>query len=224
MKILICLFIFSISSLNAAISDQQKMAYGLKLHEAFILQSLGQSTKAFFTFQSGYMEASQAGENPRRLAAITSQFLWYRKYGSYTKLFAIEPKGNDVIQGQYQRNRAEDDARGNDFWGSHFPAFHINPSMPRLDNKTPLLAEIPRYESYNDYEMAEHRRNYIFAVGEIIVGLLLIRSGHFTTGGWLIWEGIDRAWNVVNPLLSRRDEIVKKELQKSLNEIKQVAP
>jgi hypothetical protein len=74
----------------------------MKMHEAFVLQSLGKSTMAFYKFKEGYTQASKAGENPARLEAILSQFMWFRKYGSFTGLFAYEPVGNDVISDAYR--------------------------------------------------------------------------------------------------------------------------
>ena len=76
-KLLIVALLFSIHCF--AITDEEKTQYGLKMHEAFVLQSLGQSTRAFFAFQNGYMQASQLGEDPRKLIVISNQFMWYRK-------------------------------------------------------------------------------------------------------------------------------------------------
>ena len=213
-KLLILALIFSIRCFG--ITDEEKTQYGLKFHEAFILQSLGQSTKAFFTFQNGYVQASQLGEDPRKLIAISNQFMWYRKYGSYTKLFAIEPTGRDVISDQYKGSWAFQDniERKSQNW-----RFLIcSAASP--------LAPIP-YHEYRDSdfpELAEHRRNYILGVGEVVAGLLFISRGGFRVGGTLVGLGLDRIWDAANPLLSRKDALAKQELLKSINEIKAASP
>ena len=77
MQLLIALF-FCVANLCYAIPNGVKKEYATKMHHAFVLQSLGKSTTAFYTFDDGYKQALQAGENPAKLKAIYNHFQWYR--------------------------------------------------------------------------------------------------------------------------------------------------
>jgi hypothetical protein len=68
------------------------------------------------------------------------------------------------------------------------------------------------YHEYRDPdfpELAEHRRNYILGVGEVVAGLLFISRGGFRVGGSLVALGLDRIWDAANPLLSRKDALAR---------------
>lgn len=205
-----------------AITNDERTQYGMKMHEAFVLQSVGQSTKAFFTFQNGYMQASQLGEDPRKLLALLSQFTWYRTYGSYLRLFAIEPTGRDVISDQYQDSYLSTNTQESD---EQFP-YPMPFSNLFMASISSPLAPIPNqaYRCPDFPELGEYRRNYILGVGEIIVGLFLISRGNVATGLTIGLMGVDRVWDAVNPLLSRRDFLIQQELRKSLNDLKAASP
>lgn len=49
--------------------------------QAFELQSMGNSTLAFYTFKDAYQYALANGESPQKLAPLNDLFIWYRKYG-----------------------------------------------------------------------------------------------------------------------------------------------
>lgn len=75
------LFFFSLSAVIKPIPESIRRTYALKLNDAFMLQSFGQSTLAFFRSKEAYEEAIQAGESARKLNAVLDLFRWYRKYG-----------------------------------------------------------------------------------------------------------------------------------------------
>lgn len=74
-KMIASLFVFLIVSSGCFaatmnVPDSVRRGYPLKFHEAFILQSAGLSTQAFYTFKEAFQEASGAGETPQKLVAM----------------------------------------------------------------------------------------------------------------------------------------------------------
>lgn len=72
------------------------------MFEAFLTQSQGKSTIAFYQFDVAREAAKKAGENILNLIAIERLFMWYRMYGSSMRLFYKNPIGNDRIIGEYK--------------------------------------------------------------------------------------------------------------------------
>jgi hypothetical protein len=77
------------------VPESVRRNYALKFHEAFILQSSGLSTKAFYLFKDAYNEALAAGETPAKVYLMDELFRWYRTHGSWMHLFGRKPTGND---------------------------------------------------------------------------------------------------------------------------------
>jgi hypothetical protein len=85
-----------------------------------------------------------------------------------------------------------------------------------MSNRSPLLATIPNYEREcdNSPEMAELRREYIFAAAEIIAGIVLWEY----YGVWIVVEGCNRALGVLNKRITLF-HIAKKDHLKSIEKI-----
>ena len=214
----LCLFIHISRFCFAEIPNDVKMFYGTKMHEAFVHQSMGNSTTAFYSFQDGYMRALQVGENPARLQAILNLFIWYRYHGQGSGLFAIEPSGSDRITGDYPLSL-------NEFIEHEaIPPIEVlgSSSSSSIDNKSQLLAAIPDYGRYSSPELAELQRDFVFGVGEIIVGLLVIRVGQHSSGLVMMGDGWRRAWNSGNKLYTNK-QLAKARLTKILNQVNQVS-
>jgi len=155
-NMIICLFLMAWSSCFAATTDipeATRRSYAIKFHEAFIFQSAGLSTQAFFHFKDAYQEALKAGESPQKVAAIEELFRWYRGYGSSLHLFGREPTGNDRIVEP--------------------PRFYKSHGL-----QSPLAA-IPSYNSEwgKTPEQAGQVREFMFGVGQVISGVFCITVG-----------------------------------------------
>ena len=125
------------------------LTYALRFHQAFITQSLGESTKAFFQFQGAYQEALKAGEMPQKLASLDGLFQWYRRYGSCLHLFTKEPIGNNVITNAYH---------------------------DRTWQRAELSSQNSTSQYYSEWgntpEQAGHIRDFMLGVGETISGFV----------------------------------------------------
>ena len=85
-------------ALVAEIPEALRKEYGSKMHTAFIQQSVGKATQAFYTFQKAYRGAQEAGESLKKLNAINGLFIWYRRYGSSVGLIS----GPSNISNEYR--------------------------------------------------------------------------------------------------------------------------
>lgn len=171
--ILFCIFLGNLSAKCSEIPHSMKDNYASNMHHAFWLQAHGQSTLAYFQFQSAYEEAKKAGENILRLIAIEQLFIWYRMYGSSLNLFLKKPTGNDQIHGEYK------------------PAFST-----AFNNRIPFESEWGKTP-----EQAAQVREFMFGIGEVISGIFcaVVSSGW---GGYIaagaIYDGCTRMYSALN--------------------------
>lgn len=107
----------------STIPESIKNKYASDMFDAFVTQSYGKSTVAFFQFDIAREQAKKAGENILNLIAIERLFAWYRMYGSSLKLFYKNPTGNDRIQGEYKPRTRKLNSQSE--WGN-------NPEQARL--------------------------------------------------------------------------------------------
>jgi hypothetical protein len=88
-RFLIC---FCLCSCAYATPDATKQAYGIKMYQAFQMQSIGLTTEAYLCFKKAVESAREAKEDPRKLVIIEELFRWYRKYGWSVGIMA-KPSG-----------------------------------------------------------------------------------------------------------------------------------
>jgi hypothetical protein len=167
-NLILCICIFGYSlCYSANIPDTVKKEYALKFHEAFILQSVGNSTQAFFTFQNAFQQGTQVGESPQKLQAIANLFYWYRKYGSHLDLFGKEPGYNERISDAYHGQDCKYRLKKN---------YHKNSSKHKSSDYNVtycpppayLLGMVPDYSEWGkNPRQASQVRNFMFGVGEI---------------------------------------------------------
>jgi len=154
-----CLAITSGYASTLEVPEAKRRSYAMKFHEAFILQSSGLSTKAFYLFKDAYNEAIAAGESPLKVYLMDDLFRWYRTHGSWMGLFGREPTGNDRIVSSPFKYCA----------GAISQGFSDSP-----------LANIPNYYSSEwgkTPEQAGHIRMFMFGVAQTISGIFLITCG-----------------------------------------------
>ena len=202
----------------ATASFEVKYNYANQFHQAFITQSLGQSTKAFYTFQNAFMEAQRVGENPAKLQAILEHFMWYRFYGQGSNLFAIQPEGSDRITGTYPFSANEstnDDAE----------PFEDIVTMCRYgsyqSNTPSVLAEIPDYGRYSPREIAELQTEFMLAEGMVIAGLILSFAGYPAYGVPLCIQGAATAYLSGRKLYNHKKAL--QEMSRTLENLKTAA-
>ncbi len=62
------------------------------MHNAFLIQSIGETTLAYRTFKNAYQGAIQEGEPLAKLQPVHDLFVWYRTYGWSCKITNPAPK------------------------------------------------------------------------------------------------------------------------------------
>lgn len=146
------------------------------MYKAFQLQCEGKSIAAWAQFASAYEHAKSSGEDVRRLQIIEQILVWYRMYGTASRLFTQQPTGYDKIIGEYQRSYG------------YYPRMYTEPYGYRSElGKTP--------------EQAALTRDFMVAVGEIIAGVFCIGVGTpfgYALGGAALADGLSRSWGVIN--------------------------
>lgn len=172
----------SLQSKCSEVIQQLRDTYSSNIYNAFILQSQGQSTLAFFQFDSARDQAKKAGESPLKLAAIEQLFIWYRRYGSALHLFYRNPTGTDQINGEYK-------------------PYHSNPrdyeGYKSEWGKTP--------------EQAAKIRDFMFGVGEVISGVFCatISNIYGTTLAFCLWsDGFSRMYTSLNYLWAGHEAMI----------------
>ena len=202
-KLFFLFLCFASSYLHAEIPENIKREYASKMHQAFVLQSRGKATQAFFLFKEGYQQALQAGESSARVEAIHQLFYWYRKYGASLRFIV----GSSGISDEYRR------------WS--YSKMNIHPSG-FYDS-----------EWGKDPEQASKIRDVMFAVGEIISGVFCVVilpsfDKKLAIGGPLLFDGICRMWNSMNGLITQHELSLKDEpiqqFQKWEAQAKKIAP
>ena len=104
-KLIIFLFFIFLTSGYSACSivpEPIRTDYASEMFQAFVTQSYGRSTIAFYQFDVAREKAKKAGENPLKIIAIENLFAWYRTYATSLKLYHQFPTGNDRIIGEYR--------------------------------------------------------------------------------------------------------------------------
>ena len=146
------------------------------MFQAFVTQSYGKSTLAFFQFNTAYEQAKKEGENILNLIAIEKLFIWYRMYGSSLKIFHQNPTGNDRIHGEYKSS-----------------------SKGLGANQYPYQSEWGK-----NPEQARIIREFMLGVGEVIAGVFsatvsggtlgTIALGVATDGTFRIYSSLNSLW------------------------------
>jgi hypothetical protein len=175
-KLIVFLFFILLTSGYSACSTVQeplRTDYASGMFEAFVTQSYGKSTIAFYQFDVAREKAKKAGENPLKIIAIEGLFAWYRTYASSLRLYHQPPTGNDQIIGEYR---------------------------PLSTN---YLLGIGAYESEwgKTPEQARLMREFMLGVGEVISGVfcITVSSGIFGGIGYTAaFDGSRRIYSSLN--------------------------
>lgn len=173
-KKLLFIFLFIRIGAFSEVTESVRKEYATKLYEAFVLQSQGKSTQAFYALQNGFQQGTNAGESSIKLQVIADLFYWYRRYGHHLKLFTIMPSGNEVITDQYN---------GKNCHRSKY-------------NRSVLFGAKHRTSEWgNDPHQARRIQDFMFGMGELISGIFIVvvmpESLLFVGGGTgLITHGI----------------------------------
>lgn len=171
----ISFFMFLWSGVNAKCSTVPQSIredYASGMFEAFITQSYGKSTIAFYQFDTAREAAKKAGENPLRLMAIERLFAWYRMYGTSLHLYNKVPTGNDRIIGEYK------------------PCNALFPLAVKYES-----------EWGNSPEQARLIREFILGIGEIIAGIFCATVSSGTIAGiayGVATDGVLRIYSSLN--------------------------
>lgn len=198
MKIFACIF-FLVSLRIFAMADVPitlRENYTKRLHNAFLIQSIGETRMAYRVFKGAYQDALKAGESIRKLQVMDELFRWYRKYGWYCGIMAApakclgEMKGEDYSCGYSREN------------SSHRGTNEISPLNGQIDYQA---------EWEKNPRRARHVRSYIIGVSEIIGGLFVVRlpfPGSTGVGFYLMGNGFLRIINLFNDSYSDREEFI----------------
>ncbi|MBU6446296.1 MAG: hypothetical protein KGQ49_02730 [Verrucomicrobia bacterium] len=168
------LFLGSGYAACSTVPESIRSEYASGMFEAFITQSYGKSTIAFYQFDVAREKAKKAGENPLKIIAIERLFYWYRTYASSLNLYNKRPTGDDRIRDEYK---------------------------PYSSNH--LLAALYESEWGNNPEQAKLVREFMFGVGEIVSGVFCVSVGgiFFSIGGGsLLFDGGSRIFTSLNSL------------------------
>lgn len=90
--LLAILFLGSGYAACSTVAENIRADYASGMFEAFITQSYGKSTIAFYQFDVAREKAKKAGENPLKIIAIERLFAWYRMYATSLNLYNKRPK------------------------------------------------------------------------------------------------------------------------------------
>lgn len=170
----ILIFATEVCAKCSAVPESVRNKYASDMFEAFVTQSQGKSTTAFFQFDVAREQAKKAGENILNLIAIEKLFVWYRMYGTSLRLFYKNPTGDDRINGEYKPYSQSQP------YGSYQSEWGNNPEQARLI------------------------REFLFGVGEVISGVFcaVVTGGTFgyfaggiaITGGYHIFTSLNSLW------------------------------
>ncbi len=131
-----------------SISNESRREYAIKFHEAFVLQSIGSTRKAYYCFKIAQQLAQKAGESSQKIQIMNDLFVWYRKYGYSLRIMSC----SSGCSGEFD---------------PYFPSAFI---------RYPPLARIPDYHSEwgNTPEQAALIREFMLGVGETISGIFCV--------------------------------------------------
>ncbi len=138
-------------------TDVKKQSYAQKIQDGFLLQSIGETRAAFYSFRDGYQEGLQAGENAQKLELVNSLFIWYRKYG-FSAGIMTQPA---LCRGEYI---------------SHYHSSDEDESIFHPSGASFPVSNQARYESEwgKNPEQAKHIRQFIGGVGLLISGIFVV--------------------------------------------------
>ncbi len=173
--LLLVLFLGSGYAACSAVPENIRSEYASGMFEAFVTQSYGKSTIAFYQFDVAREKAKKAGENPLKIIAMERLFAWYRMYASSLNLYHKRPTGNDRIIGEYCS-----------------ACVH-----------TPLASNAYNSEWGNNPEQSRLVREFMFGVGEIVAGVFCVSVGgvFFSIGAAsLLFDGGSRIFTSLNSL------------------------
>jgi hypothetical protein len=196
------IFIFLHSTcFSANISSSVRREYALKFHEAFLLQSIGQSSQAFYSLQSAFQQGTRVGESPQKLQAIADMFYWYRKYGAHLKLFAQNPVGDQIIGDAYTGNNC----KYHTMKKHHRSTQQKTPSNLPSSPETYSLGDIPNYSGWaKNPKQASQIRNMMFGLGEIISAVFIFCASNPVVGWTALptigYDGVTRMFEALNDL------------------------
>ncbi len=205
MKILFIIFVCIFARSEATVPESTRIEYALKFHEAFVLQSIGQSTQAFNLFLEAFRLGTNAGESSKKLQIVADLFYWYRQHGACTKLFGKQPIDREKIQSEYCNCEKGHEDNEKTYYYSQ------RPSTAKTSHRNAILARVPDYRSEygTNPQQAALVRDFIFGSGEIIAGLFAICAGRTacTTGLGLsmIYSGVKTVWNAGNTMWAQHE-------------------
>ncbi len=158
----------------STVAENIRADYASGMFEAFLTQSYGKSTVAFYQFDVAREKAKNAGENPLKIIAIERLFAWYRMYATSLNLHNKSPTGNDRIRGEY---------------------------TPYSISKP--LGTAYESEWGNSPEQARLFREFMWGVGEVVAGVFCITVGNVvfgTIGFGAAVDGTNRIFSSLNSL------------------------
>lgn len=151
-------------------------SYASEMYQAFITQSYGKSTIAFYQFDVAREKAKQAGESLLRIIAMETLFAWFRMYANSLNLYHKRPTGHDRIIGEYRPTSA----------------LH------------PLALKAYESEWGNTPEQARIIREFFLGIGEVIAGVFCatVSGGALATfgAGTVAFDGAFRMFSALNAL------------------------
>lgn len=165
------------ASFALSVSADIRREYAIKFHEAFVLQSTGETRRAYYCFKTAQQLAQKAGESRYKIQLMNDLFVWYRTYGYAMGVMSKES------------------GCAEEYRSSQKMAISLFPKTP--------LARIPDYYSEwgNTPEQAALIREFMLGVGETIAGVFCVSvSGGLGTlvGGTLIVDGPRRMFVSLN--------------------------
>lgn len=168
--------------LSSAPPQIPKENYVQRIYNSFLLQSVGETRMAYYTFKRAYQDAQQNGESQKRLNTIHSLFLWYRKYG-WTLGLSTQPAN---CAGEFGSSLSLDSV-----------PFNVNNTTETAPfNSNYYLSEWGRNPT-----QSKHLRNFIFGVAEITVGVFAVTLSTplgNVIAGVTLYNGFTRCWDSLN--------------------------
>lgn len=174
LALLVILFFVSGHAGCSSVVESIRSEYASGMFDAFISQSYGKSTVAFYQFDVAREKAKKAKESPIKINAIENLFVWYRTYASSLGLYYKYPTGNDRIIGEY--------------------------SQGLVYNSSPVSTY--RSEWGNSPEQARLMREFIYGIGEVISGVFCVTVGSPVFGAIGVTAGFDGVHRIYSSLNS----------------------
>lgn len=169
---------------KAEVSKIVRQQYVQQIYNSFLIQSIGETRLAYRTFKNGFQEAQKAGEDQKKLDAINSLFLWYRKYGWGLGLMTkpCNCAGESTRLNHYQ----------------------FSDSQINYDSSPEYLSEWGKSP-----QQAKNIRSFMFGVAEITAGIFALSIGTplgYTIAGATLATGINRCYDSFNEAYAEYEE------------------